>query len=266
MKSVSNIYDSLFEFESKGKSSPYPIHKRITVDGRSLLHWVCKKMALKKGTRILDAGCGTGYTLFWLHKQLGISGVGLSISGKEIDFAQKESRRIGVSNILFYQRNFAQQLDDFELFDNVIAIESIKHSEQPLSVIENLLKALKPGGKLAVADDFLLGDRKYTNEAQKHINHWLVPGFTEIDDILTLGNRSDFSIEVADLTKYVPLKPMKIQLILIWLAKASLLFLKKSSPLRINTETYIGGLLLEYLYSRKEVGYYVVVIKKEVVR
>src|SRR5262245_37287938 len=53
------------------------------------LDLVCRKLALKPGMRVLDIGCGWGEALKFAAQRYGVSGVGVTISREQADFARE---------------------------------------------------------------------------------------------------------------------------------------------------------------------------------
>ena len=53
------------------------------------LDLVCKKLQLKPGMRILDIGCGFGSFLKFAHEKYGVTGVGITLSKEQLDYAEK---------------------------------------------------------------------------------------------------------------------------------------------------------------------------------
>jgi cyclopropane-fatty-acyl-phospholipid synthase len=53
------------------------------------LDLVCRKLALRPGLRILDIGCGWGEALKFAAERYGVSGVGVTVSSEQAQFARK---------------------------------------------------------------------------------------------------------------------------------------------------------------------------------
>ncbi len=263
MSTVANIYDALLSFESKKNRGVYPIHKNIEKDDKSLLECIVDKIEILDGMRVLDAGCGTGNTLFYLHEKHKISGVGISVSGGEVEFANSQIRKKGASDISFQERNFTSSLDDLGQFDLIFCIESLKHSIDLEKAINNLSKRLADKGTLIIADDFLINQNEPDSEIRTHKELWSAPGFVSIDTIKKILSVTFMSEPVVDdYSKFVPLKNGLIRRIILTFLKVYVRILKRGSMLRTNVNTYIGALLLESLYVKRNVGYYIIRIQK----
>lgn len=264
MSQVSHIYDALFSFESKKRTEAYPIHKKIEFEGGSLLDWVEKTSGAAEGVRILDAGCGTGNTLFQFHHKHKATGIGLTLSQQEVDFAMRQAGKIPDADLQFLKRDFASDLKDLGEFDLVICIESLKHTPEPQQVIESLSQRLKPGGKLVIVDDLLVSDRNATGNIERHKDLWHAPGFVSIGHMETML-KSTFNVkpQKVDFSDAVPAKKPLSRMLIMALMRLFRLFSTRKGQWRRNLDTYLGAMILESLYASKEVGYYALIIQKE---
>lgn len=263
---LTTIYDSLFEFESKKKQSPYPIHKKLDIQGKNLLEWLSTKLNFNSTRRILDAGCGTGNTLFWLFERYGSPGIGLSLSKKEISYAQAQLQSLPNQIISFETRDLTSPLNDLNTFDFIICIESLKHVANTTEAIKNLMLNLKDDGYLVIVDDFLMDINNSDRQIASHQKLWSAPSFNpyfEMNKILSSLDK--FSIEVHDLTSFVPRKSAWLRILLIGLLHGYRLLLSDGTNRR-NANTYLGALILEALYASKKAGYFAFIAKKIAVK
>ena len=259
MREIANIYNSLFRFESMTKVVNYPIHKKLKFghdDG--LLDWINKKVEFLKDEHVLDAGCGTGHALFYLCKNNDISGTGISISENEVDFASREAKRLNLSNrIHFFLMNYNEKLPG--LYDKVLALESLKHSQNLVETLNNLLGSLTEGGTMVIADDFLNSD---SVNAKKHMDLWQAHSFTTLDRLMDIIlNFGDFDVDAHDMTKLVPTKSSTMLQFANKIVDAVFVF--TFNRMKRNLKTYKGALLLEGLYNKKRAKYLVLIIKKK---
>src|SRR5579872_3906246 len=56
---------------------------------RQKLDHICRKLFLKPGERLLDIGCGWGGLLHWAADHYGITGVGITLSRRQYDYARE---------------------------------------------------------------------------------------------------------------------------------------------------------------------------------
>ena len=83
MTETKDIYNNLIRFESRDRGGiPYPVHKKLIrpYGNQNLLEWLTTVVSFSEEDYVLDAGCGTGFTLFYLYDLYHIRGAGISIS------------------------------------------------------------------------------------------------------------------------------------------------------------------------------------------
>ena len=105
---------------------------------------------LPPGSRVLDVGCGIGGSARILSRDYGLDVLGISISPAQINRATQLtpdtlSCRFAVMDALNLQ------LED-QTFDAVWSVEAGPHMTDKQRFADELLRVLKPGGRLAVAD------------------------------------------------------------------------------------------------------------------
>jgi SAM-dependent methyltransferase len=246
---TAQIYDRLLAFESSHKPSSYPVHKQLK--GKSLLEHIENTTTFNDDDTILDAGCGNGFVLFQLHKKYGISGTGISISPKEIERAHEQNRN--PDHLTFKLQSYDHPLD--KEYSKMLAIESLKHSENLNHTVKILSKAVASGGHLVIADDFILKD---TPLLDQHKLLWNVSSMCHANDLIEKLVANDFEmVKQIDLSHSVPIKNHLILSLLIFITRIVSFTSRKT-----NIGTYLGALLLEKCYHLKLVSYLLIVAKK----
>ena len=108
---------------------------------------------VKPGMRVLDAGCGPGITTAILHEmvQPGGSIVGIDYSRERINYAKEHYGN--KSGIEFRIQDFRQPMDELGQFDLVwVRFVLEYYRKEALQIVNNLKKAVKPGGFLCLLD------------------------------------------------------------------------------------------------------------------
>jgi len=99
---------------------------------------------LRPGTRVLDVGCGNGFTCGeFLGRGCHVVGVDLSDSG--IDLARK-AHPSGRFEVLAADDGILERLRE-EPFDLVVSTEVVEHLYDPRNYVRGCYAALKPGGR-----------------------------------------------------------------------------------------------------------------------
>ncbi len=259
MSKVANIYNVLFEMESKKRNLPYPIHKRLAIpDSGNLINFLLEKINFQNDINILDAGCGTGNTLFQLAALYRINGIGISLSEAEIKRAQSYlDKYSNGSRLSFEQKNFESRITG--KYQKIIAIESLKHADSIKKALFNFNEVLDEEGEIIIADDFTDSEDKLI---YKQKECWGAPSFTSISrytDILS--SLAEYQYTIYDVTRYVLQKPRLVLMVLT--SFMALLLPLTFGKSRTKMSILYGGLILEYLYHQKKVSYVVLIAKKK---
>lgn len=95
-------------------------------------------------SRLLDLGCGTGWTSCFFAK-MGYRVLGQDISSQAIALAQQFAAVERVENVSFLASDY--ELLDFDgQFDNAVFFDSLHHSIDERLALESAYRALRPGG------------------------------------------------------------------------------------------------------------------------
>ena len=150
---------------------------------------------LPRGSRVLDVGCGIGGSARILAKNYGLDVVGISISPAQIRRATDLTPE-GLSCSFAVMDALDLQLPD-QSFDAVWSVEAGPHMPDKQRYADELLRVLKPGGLLAVADwnrrDPSDGAMNRTERwvMRQLLNQWAHPEFASIR-----GFQSNLSVSI----------------------------------------------------------------------
>ena len=131
---------------------------------------------------IIDFGCGVGGTLFYLAERFaGARLHGVTISPKQVEIARRLLDRNGLAERCTVERGDFHSADLGLRADALVAVESLAHSDDVGAFLSNAVRHLAPGGRLLVADDFLVAEETSLDSEQRgHIDRfragWRVPG------------------------------------------------------------------------------------------
>ncbi len=108
------------------------------------------RLRAKPGERILDVGCGCGETALALGAQVGTTGavLGVDLSEPMLARARERATAAGLPQVAFQVAD-AQDARFAVLFDAVFSRFGVMFFGAPEAAFANLLRALRPGGRLA---------------------------------------------------------------------------------------------------------------------
>jgi ubiquinone/menaquinone biosynthesis C-methylase UbiE len=142
------------------------------------------------GSKILDAGCGTGIYTFWLAKKFPKAEItGIDFSQNMIEYAKKRGESFNLKNVQLYVKNFEKTEFDDGYFDRIICIDSLFDAE-PDYALNEFSRLLSKRGKLLVKHN---QDLRKANPIHKKL---------EIDEKRYLFENSGFNVKVSFVQTY----------------------------------------------------------------
>jgi len=141
-------------------------HTWVSTGGETTTKDFLLKLNLKPGMRVLDVGCGTGGSAFYMARFYGVHVHGVDLSTNMINIAEERLKREDAE----VQEKVKFEVDDItkvqypnNSYDIIYSRDTILHIGDKEGLYANLLKWLKPGGQLLVTD-YCRGDQKHSQE------------------------------------------------------------------------------------------------------
>ena len=126
------------------------------------LDLVCRKLQLRPGMRVLDIGCGWGEALKFAAERYGVSGVGVTISNNQVDYARERCRGLPIEIRLQDYR------DVDERFDAVLSIGMFEHVG-----VKNYRRYFELARRCLAKDGLFLLHSIGTNLSTSHTDPWI---------------------------------------------------------------------------------------------
>ncbi|MBE0655732.1 MAG: class I SAM-dependent methyltransferase [Bacteroidales bacterium] len=108
-----------------------------------------------RSPKILEVGCSTGYITRYLAKKYNCDIVGIDLSQLLLDIAKEESDKTGLQNIRYYKADVANLPFSDNTFDIVFGQAITALVPEPIKVINEYFRVLKPGGKMGIQELFM---------------------------------------------------------------------------------------------------------------
>jgi ubiquinone/menaquinone biosynthesis C-methylase UbiE len=127
-----------------------------TMPPMRLLRWfvVGRAVAMTRREAAADLGCGPGQLAIELARRSpGLHVTGIDLSEEMIVRGQDKARRAGVADRVSFRRGAAQQIPfpDASL-DLVVSTLSLHHWSDPVAVLDEIARVLRPGGCFLIFD------------------------------------------------------------------------------------------------------------------
>ena len=96
------------------------------------LDLVCRKLQLRPGERVIEAGCGWGSLALYMARHYGVSVRAFNISSEQIEYARRRAQREGLSDrVEFVQEDYRLVQGTCDAFVSVGMLEHVGASDYP---------------------------------------------------------------------------------------------------------------------------------------
>jgi len=131
------------------------------------LDYICRKLRLRPGQRLLDIGCGWGALVLYAAKHFGVHAEGITSSEPQLEWGRERIADAGlINNATIELRDYREIAANGELYDAIVSVGMAEHigRERLPDYFAAAHRALKLGGVFpnqAIGEDMVLrpGDR-----------------------------------------------------------------------------------------------------------
>tara|TARA_R110000824_G_scaffold401796_1_gene616755 strand:+ start:19715 stop:21037 length:1323 start_codon:yes stop_codon:yes gene_type:complete len=91
------------------------------------LDYICRKLRLKAGQKLLDIGCGWGGLAFWAARHYGVEVHGITLSQEQYNFAVARSKELGLDGLVNFELRDYRDLGDDRQYDRIVSVGMFEH-------------------------------------------------------------------------------------------------------------------------------------------
>jgi cyclopropane fatty-acyl-phospholipid synthase-like methyltransferase len=172
----------------------------------SLNERMADRIGLRRGERVLDAGCGVGGTSFWLTEQFDCDAVGVNVVADHVLRARRYTAERGLTDRpRFEVGDYCRTGLDDETFDVVWATESACHAPDKSPFLDEAFRLLRPGGRLVLAEYLTKPDADGNRHDSIDVweDAWEMTLVSEQQWRDALGAAGFVGVEVTDVTQHM---------------------------------------------------------------
>ena len=112
------------------------------------LDYICRKLRLRPGERLLDIGCGWGALIIHAAKHYGADALGITLSEKQLALARERIEAENLTGRCRVELLDYRKVDETQPFDKIVSIGMVEHvGRENLGIyFEKAYRLLRPGG------------------------------------------------------------------------------------------------------------------------
>ena len=118
----------------------------LDVAQEAKVDYICRKLRLSEGDRLLDIGCGWGGLLEHAAVNYGVSGLGITLSEPQAEHANERLRKAGVADRARVE--VSDYRDATGTFDKIVSVGMVEHVGEKMlrPYFAQAFRLLEPGG------------------------------------------------------------------------------------------------------------------------
>src|SRR5579859_3603093 len=175
------------------------------------LEYICRKLRLRPGERLLDIGCGWGGLVIYAAQHYGVEAYGVTLSQAQAEFAQKRIQEAGLEDRCRVDLRDYRDVNELNTFDKIASVGMYEHVGAALlpQFFKHIWKLLRTGGVLFV-HGFSSETTLQPGQAPSFASQYIVPDaeFVPLSRLLRAAEESGFEIR--------DVESMRDQYILSW--------------------------------------------------
>jgi cyclopropane-fatty-acyl-phospholipid synthase len=164
---------------------------------RDKLDYICRKLRLAPGQRLLDIGCGWGALALWAVRHYGVEAYGITLSEQQYRYACDRAEKEGLAEKVRFELRDYRDLDQNMQYDRIVSVGMFEHigvASFPgyFGIIERLLA---PGG--VFLNHGITNDSGWQpSDMHNFINKYIFPDgeLTRISTVITAMEDAGFEI------------------------------------------------------------------------
>jgi cyclopropane-fatty-acyl-phospholipid synthase len=112
------------------------------------LDYLCRKLRLRPGERLLDIGCGWGGLIRHAVRNYGVEAVGITLSARQAELATERIRAAGISDQCRVELRDYRELEEPESFHKLVSVGMFEHVAEDVlpTYFSQAWRLLRPGG------------------------------------------------------------------------------------------------------------------------
>jgi cyclopropane-fatty-acyl-phospholipid synthase len=160
------------------------------------LDYICRKLCLRPGERLLDIGCGWGALIMHAATQYGVECVGITLSVPQAQVARERLRAAGLNDRCRVEVADYRDVDHDQQYDKVVSVGMFEHVGEALlpEYFERAWNLLRPGG--VFLNHGIAHSANYRRSGPSFVDRYVFPDgeLVPISASLRAAERSGFEV------------------------------------------------------------------------
>jgi cyclopropane-fatty-acyl-phospholipid synthase len=161
------------------------------------LDYICRKLRLRPGERLLDIGCGWGALVLYAAQHYGVEVVGITLSQQQAKLANERISQAGLSNRCRVDVCDYREMNELQGYDKLVSVGMFEHVGE-LQLPEYFAQAwrlLRPGGAF-LNHGIAYSTTELVQRKTSFIDHYVFPDgeLLPISHTLRVAEMSGFEV------------------------------------------------------------------------
>ena len=162
------------------------------------LDYICRKLRLRPGERLLDIGCGWGGLVMYAAAHYGVQAVGITLSVPQAEVARERLREAGLGDRCRIEVADYRDIDHAQRYDKIVSVGMFEHVGEALlpEYFRRTHDLLRPGG--VFVNHGIASSATYRRQGPSFVDRYVFPDGELVPISTSLRAAESAGLEVRD--------------------------------------------------------------------
>ncbi len=162
------------------------------------LDYLCRKLRLRRGDRLLDIGCGWGALVLHAAREYGVHALGVTLSQPQAEMARKRIEAAGLNDRCRVEVRDYREIEEHQAYDKIVSVGMFEHVGEKMlpAYFHHAWQLLRPRG--VFLNHGIAYSATYRRQGESFVDRYVFPDGELVPINVALRSAEESGFELRD--------------------------------------------------------------------